>query len=426
MHSDNQQGKKRNNWYHLLLFLTVPLAALAGCVALAPQPAQPEQALLPSPTLISILANQNAIPTSAIFNLQATFTPFPTETPFVIDDFLAEGDYGPKDFPTGMNPLTGLMVADPTLLERRPMVIKVTNFPRSVRPQWGLSLADHIYEYYLEDGLTRFVGVFYGQDAQRVGPIRSARPFDEHLVRMYKGIFAFAYADRKVYDPLVESDLRQFLVIQRPDNCPPMCRIGPDWDYNTLYTDTALLSQYVRDRSVDNARQNLEGLRFVESTAHGGGEVRHVFIRYSSTSHHLWQYDPESNRYLRSQEVENHVPGEEIYEPMFDSLTGQRIAADNLIILMVPAEQYYQSNSTDIYNFNLIGTGTAYTLRDGRIFKVAWNRPTPESLISLEFSPGYHYPLKPGNVWFEVLTSTAAHKVEANGVWRFTFDLGPG
>ena len=97
------------------------------------------------------------------------------------------------------------------------MAIKVTNFPRSVRPQYGLTLADHVYEYYLENLITRFIGVFYGNDASRVGPVRSGRFFDEHIVRMYKAIFVFAYADDRVVDPWSESDLRNFLVIERED-----------------------------------------------------------------------------------------------------------------------------------------------------------------------------------------------------------------
>jgi hypothetical protein len=243
-------------------------------------------------------------------------------------------------------------------------------------------------------------------------------------VRSYKGIFVFGYADRKVYDPLVESDLRRFLVIKRPGNCPPMCRIGPDYDYNTLYTNTADLRQYIIEKGTDNSRQNLEGLRFLERTANGGGAANYVFTRFSRTSHHTWQYDSASRRYLRSQEAESSDPGDEIYDPLFDSLTGERVAADNLIILFVPAIQHFKSNSTDIYNFDLIGSGQAYALRDGRIFKVLWNRPTPDSIIKLVFPTGYNYPLKPGNVWFEVLTSATTHHNEGNGVWRFNFDLG--
>ncbi len=304
------------------------------------------------------------------------------------------------------------------------MVIKVTNFPRSVRPQWGLMTADHIYEYYLEDELTRFVGIFYGHDASRVGPVRSARPFDEHLMRMYKGIFAFGYADDRVIDLLEESDLAPFLVIEHPDNCPPMCRIGPATAYNTLFTNTSQLSEYVTAKGISNGRQNLDGLRFENTTwlTAGGGAANRLEIRYSPTSYHFWDYDAANRRYLRWQDADRRAEGQEIYEPLTDSLTGQQIAADNIVVLLVPTTYFYHSSSTDIYDIQLKLRGDGYALRDGRVFAIEWRRDKPEDMLSIVFPGGTPYPLKPGNVWFEVISSDSPHQVN-NLTWRFQFKL---
>ena len=65
------------------------------------------------------------------------------------------------------------------------MVIKIANSPDYIRPQSGLSLADVVYEYYIEWGDTRFIAVMYGNDSPMVGPVRSGRYFDEHVARMY-------------------------------------------------------------------------------------------------------------------------------------------------------------------------------------------------------------------------------------------------
>src|SRR5688572_26807240 len=48
---------------------------------------------------------------------------------------------GPDTFPENVNPLTGETV-DLAKLNRIPIAIKISNFPYSVRPQFGLSLAD--------------------------------------------------------------------------------------------------------------------------------------------------------------------------------------------------------------------------------------------------------------------------------------------
>jgi len=396
---------------------------LLGCNGVNPTPAKLE-ANVESPVQQPTQPASPPSPTSAVFVMRPTFTPAPTGTPFSLETSHVES-FGPSQFPEGMNPLTGLMVEDPNVLERRPMAIKVTNFPRSVRPQWGLSKADHIYEYYLEDGLTRFVGIFYGQDASRVGPIRSGRPFDYYLVTMYKAIFAFGYADRKVYDAFMETEIKNLLVIERPGNCPPMCRIDTSSksDYNNMYTDTKELSQYITDRGTSNGRQNLDGLSFSERLSYGGGNANTVAIRYSGTSYHLWEYNPAEKFYVRSQEIGNESIGEEEYAPLHDSLTNQWLHADNLVILLVPTGYFYKSNSTEIYNIKLVGQGRAYVLRNGKIFDVVWHRPDTDTLISLKFPNGNSFQLKPGNVWFEVLSDLSTHETKPGGAWQFYFDL---
>ena len=170
----------------------------------------------------------------------ATETPTATATP----EYPVEG-YGPSGFPTDINPLTGLKVADPALLDRRPLAIKVPNLPRTVRPQWGLSLADIVYEYYTEEGSTRFIGLFLGNNAETVGPIRSARFFDGNIVRMYKAILAFGSGDQRVRNRLYSAEYANRLVSEYPAKCPPMCRYEPNGvDY--LITNTAELTKYAK------------------------------------------------------------------------------------------------------------------------------------------------------------------------------------
>jgi len=219
--------------------------------------------------------------------------------------------------------------------------------------------------------------------------------------------------------------LQDFLVIQRPDNCPPLCRIGAANDYNNLYTDTALLSQYVTDRGTSNGRQNLDGLRYEEHSlvSGGGGMVSSLRVYFTNESYNRWNYDPASRRFLRWQEIGAYdVHGDE-YAPLMDSLDGKQVAADNLVLLMAPIGLYFESHSTEIYEINLQGSGKAYALREGRIFEVTWERFSPNSLIRLKFSNGAPFPLKPGVTWFIVLGQTSSYTLLSEREWRFVFSI---
>jgi hypothetical protein len=110
----------------------------------------------------------------------------------------------PTNFPSDVDPLTGLTVSDPTILDRRPVMIKVSNYPRSTRPHAGLSSADIVFDYYIGEGGNRFLALFYGQNTDAAGPIRSGRLVDRWLVRMYQGILGLEYAYAPVYTKILD------------------------------------------------------------------------------------------------------------------------------------------------------------------------------------------------------------------------------
>lgn len=331
--------------------------------------------------------------------------------------------WGPEYFPTDINPLTGLPADDPQLLERRPIAIKVTNYPRSVRPQWGLSLADHVYEYYIGDGMSRFVGIYYGKDASRVGPVRSARLFDEHLMRMYRAIFVFGWADDPVLEFLVQPDLRRFLIVERADNCPPLCRIGPRGAYNNLYADTSHIAVELQKRRTNNDRQKLTGLRFEAETPKSGHPADQISIRFSPISYHRWYYNPDKGRYLRWQETEDRVQGEPVCAPLSDSLTGSQLSAANIIILLLPHRYHLRFSATVIIDQPFEGEGYGYALRDGQIYPITWSHAKPDELPRLALPNGKPYPLKPGNIWFEVLSDISTLRANGAKAWHFEFVL---
>jgi hypothetical protein len=376
---------------------------------------------LPSPTanLLPTDAPMMAPPATEIPVDTATPTPRPTPT---AELFVYA--YGPYYFPLEINPLTGLPVDDPASLERRPMVIKVTNFPRSVRPQQGLSLADHVYEYYIGDSMSRFIGVFYGRDATSVGPIRSARLFDEHVMRMYKGIFVFGWADDPILEFLTAPDIKNLLLVERPDNCPPLCRAEPKSAYNNLFADTSQIGPYLERRGTHNDRQNLNGLRFELAVPKSGNPGEVFYLQYSIVSYHYWQYDPDSGRYLRFQETNDAPYGvERQYAPLIDSLTGKQLGADNVVVLRVPHEFFMQSNSTEILDQPLEGSGTGYAFRNGLVYPITWSHDAPNQLIRMYLPNGVSYPLKPGNVWYEMIGETSEFSLSEEGGYRFDFRI---
>jgi hypothetical protein len=325
-----------------------------------------------------------------------------------------ESGFGPDNFPADINPLTGLST-DPAWLDRRPMLIKVSNLPREVRPQSGLSRADIVFEYYTEEGTTRFIAIFYGKDAEQVGSIRSARLFDEHIVRMYRGFFVFGGGDTHVRERLYGTGLDERLVVEWQVGCPALCR--PDPLTNFLMADTIAVREYLRAQGISDERQPLDGMRFQMQAPNDGQAVSRMFAWYSAVIYNRWDYDPPSGRYYRYVDVENTFSGQsEVYKPLRDALGDVPIAADNVVFLLAPHEFY--SESPEIVDIQFYASGPAYAFRNGQVYELEWARPNETGILHLNLKDGEPFPLKPGTTWFEVM-GTSSIITQSEESWRF-------
>lgn len=93
---------------------------------------------------------------------ETTTTPEATRVPQVTATTTA---FGPdaSEFPREVNPLSGLPVADPELLKIPAVLVSISHFPPSGRPQAGLSFAPFVYEFSITRGETRFLAAFHGR-----------------------------------------------------------------------------------------------------------------------------------------------------------------------------------------------------------------------------------------------------------------------
>ena len=420
----------------IICLTLISIAMVAACSPIRNQVAPsvvpsivlPTPTKTPLPTLIPTVTQTVILPTPV-----PSLTPTPAYPP--------EGR-GPGNFAADVDPLTGLEVKDPALLNRRPVVIKVENLPRENRPQWGLSLADLVYEYYTEEGSTRFAAVYYGSDAERVAPIRSGRFFDVNVVQMYKAVFVYGSAWDKVQDRFYSSDFANRLILELGTrSCPAVCRYDPNGQ-NLLASDTSALLDYLNTREVDNTRQNQDGMFFKLEAPDGGEPANQVFIRYSGAIYNRWDYDPASGRYLRYADKQNDLNRtNEIYEQLTDRLTGQPIAAENLVTLCAPHSYFIKTAESEVVDISLDdraaaytgcdgqtykgGTGPAYIARDGKIYKVNWQRAKKDALLTLVNPDGSLFPFKPGQTWFEVIGASSSLGPNLAGSWRFTHNMVP-
>jgi hypothetical protein len=374
----------------------------------------PYYSLYTSPTPTVTLQPSIVTPGTPVVEISQLPTPFPS------------GYQGMPVFAlsTNTNPLTGLTATNPEMLERRPIAIKITLFPRYVRPESGLSLADVVYEYYIEAGLSRFIAVFYGNDAKMAGPVRSGRFFDEHITRMYQAFFVFKFADPRVYEYLTDSDLEHYLVVPGVGACPPFL-VGPDErdTYNNIFFNTVKFKDCIAKRkSVDNVRPPLRSNFFSTFPPQSDQVAERIYTRYSLDDYNYWQYLPEENRYQRYQEInslKNYQTAN--YDPLMDDLTGLPVMADNVVVLFVQhrfADKWQEED--EVYHIDLYGSGKAYLFRDGIAVEAIWNRPELDQPILLTSPQGAPIYMKPGVTFYQVI-GLSSESWQEDTDWHFVW-----
>lgn len=298
----------------------------------------------------------------------------------------------------------------------------MSNFPRESRPQSGLSAADLVFDYYIGEGDNRFLAVYYGQDATKVGPVRSARRVNAQLVPLYQGILAYALADPNAVFPVIDRYLGARAISAGSSTCPALCDDGPH-NVFSVFADTANLTRFAaKQMKVTQQRPDLDGMAFDSRLIQSGLDGRQILYAFSTFNQAIWRYEPTTRQYYRWSEsvgADNTVS----MLPLNDRATGQQIAFDNIVILFAPYEQFAPTLHDITIWYNQYGR-RAVLFRDGRMVEARWftpgtNRPivftTPDGTSSLAF--------KPGRTWIVLAGTTSPLQEAAPGQWEMRFSI---
>jgi hypothetical protein len=281
-------------------------------------------------------------------------------------------------------------MADPSLAMRRPLDIKVDNYPGS-RPPSGLNKADVVFEHFAEGAITRFSAIFLCQDSDRVGPVRSARLIDvEHLVDMFDAVLVHYGAANRVL-PMIRAagfpDMDGYFGAGGFFTAPG--RVSP---FNK-YCDTNALREEVEKQGWERPADR-PGFVFSESVE-WDEPVSEIKVVYASQNWARWEYDADLGLYRRYAGEEPHVE-----ETSGEALTAATVVVVEATHTTTDIDEGYGSFSVRI---DLLGQGSALVFRDGKMARGTWIRRSRMEMISIVDDTGDPLPFKVGNVWVQVV-----------------------
>lgn len=309
---------------------------------------------------------------------------------------------------------------------RRPLGIMIENHVEA-RPQSGLSSADVVYEGVAEGGITRFLAIFYCQDAPFVGPVRSARVHFMTMLREYGEYPLYGHVGGANCDPesgsgcangakadalgLVQklgwaayNDMNQFSV--------PFPYYWRDYDRlpnrateHTVYTSTAKLWDFAKTKreltNVDSDGvawdKTFETWKFIDDAdITKRGTVNKIQLGFWTNLANdfsvVWTYDKTKNTYYRTNGGKSHL----------DKNTNKPLDAKNIIAVFAK-----QSPANDGYDgghilYQLTGEGDALVFQNGKSIKATWKKETPESRMKWYDESDKEIPMVKGKVFVEI------------------------
>ncbi len=252
------------------------------------------------------------------------------------------------------------------------------------RPQYGLNDANLVYEVEAEGGITRYLAFFAGSNsAEKIGPIRSLRPYFIDLAIEYSPILAHVGGSPEALVQVVRDNILNINQFYKGEY---FWRGKERRAPHNVYTSYDNLGDYLESLKIEKGR-------FLEwkfkSDGQASDDAQAIEIFYKTDKYFVkWEYDKENNDYIRYLGKDIHYDGEEI------------IRAKNVIIQYVDARVIDEELRLSM---DLIGSGEALICLDGKCNPGEWIKQYKSSRTRFYDKNSSEFEFNAGKIWINIL-----------------------
>lgn len=313
--------------------------------------------------------------------------------------FVGKSFFSPES-ETGENP--GTVVETPTEY-RHPLTGETLDAPLASLPYvfsvmvensadaWplsGLSDAFLVIEAPVEGTIPRFISFFAeGQTVEKIGPVRSARPYYLDWADELQGLYAHVGGSPEALD-LIKSngttqDLNQFYQGEYFWR-DTVTRFAPHNVYTSIALLTSALQEVGRENLQYSAWQFKDGAPTTETPISPS-------INWSegTTYDVTWRYDAETNRYKREQGTSAMV-----------MTSGEPVFADNIAVFETTVTVVDAVGRRHVVT---VGGGKAVVYQDGKKIEGTWKKSSRTDRLRFFDANGEEIKFNTGVTWIEVV-----------------------
>lgn len=287
-------------------------------------------------------------------------------------------------------PLTGMPSEE--RLTHRPIVVMVENSP-AARPQSGLDAADMVYEVLAEGDITRFIAVYHSREPERIGPVRSIRPYFVEIGDGLGGILVHAGWSQDAMNLMVKRKVNHLDQVygDHPYYWRDKSRKAP----HNVYTSIELIRKGAEAKKFRTewadpvltfrapAGENSAGSHLTNSAAS-------VTIPYIQGYKVTYEYDSKTGTYARSMAGKPHT----------DAVTNDRLQAANVLVVEAKHRIVDSVGRRDV---DVVGPGYGYLFQEGARKEITWELKHG-AIRAYDPKGGLtELPLVPGTTWVQIV-----------------------
>jgi hypothetical protein len=280
-----------------------------------------------------------------------------------------------------VQPLTGLPTRDAS--ERPALAVKIDNI-EAARTPVGVELADVVYEEMVEGNLTRLVAVFQANEPGVVGPVRSIRTTDVHLLdQLNTPLLAASGANTAVLQAVAAADLVNLNALVAPQAY--FRQAGRAAPHNLMARPADL-----RAAAGSRGGQAPKLFHYRQPGAVPASSIPSAGVSIAFGRADIgFSWSHERRRWVRSQNGRAHT-----------TASGFHLAPENVVVLEVA----YGASPADLRSpeAQTIGSGKVYVFTDGRRIDGTWHRAAGDDPIELFDFGGQPIALTRGQTFVEL------------------------
>ncbi len=273
--------------------------------------------------------------------------------------------------------------------------------------QAGLQDAYIVYELLVEGGYTRLMAIFKDKLPDRIGSVRSSRPYYLDYVLENDAIYVHFGGSEQAYSQI------KSLGINHIDGMTSSGGFFRDTSLRNTTTGQKVASEHTAFTDADRIQKEIKKNNFRTTTKNGlllnysvdeidlskkedAIPANKVYIKYSYSRSTTFEYDSVNKVYLRSQGTAKsdyaHV----------DAVTKKQYTAKNIITYQIPTHSIDNKGRQEMQT---TGGGKGYYITDGFAVPITWEKTSRSAPTIYRYMDGTEIDVNDGNTYIQIQPS---------------------